>query len=287
MSDVYSSLDAETRAGPGIRRVAARTRGRPTGPVIRLVSPDDLGERLKPFVFLDIADITPGPAGTLRWHPHSGIATVTTVLAGEAEYRETTGVHGRLGPGGVEWMAAGRGVWHTAAPVGENRLKGFQLWIALPPDRELQTPESRYLDASEIPKSGSARVILGTFGGVRSPINSPAEVTFLDVRLRGGETWIFDPPEQHVVLWIAPYRGAVEWDGGSSDAGELVAFDEGGAVTFRSPDGVGFVLGSAPRALNPLHIGNHSVHGSAEALEAGEKEIARLASELRRTGVLA
>lgn len=287
MSENDLRHDDNQGAGPAFRRVLARTRGRRTGPVMRLVSPEDLGEQLKPFVFLDLADIAPGPSGALRWHPHSGIATVTTVLAGEAEYCETTGVHGRLGPGGVEWMAAGRGVWHTAAPVGQEHLQGFQLWIALPPDRELKIPESRYLDASEVPHTGAARVILGAFGGVRSPIDSPAGVTFLDVRPGSGEAWTFDPPQGHDVLWIACYRGAVEWDGGVTDAGELVVFADAGAISFRTSEGAGFVLGSAPRAPHPLHVGNHSVHGSAETLKAGEAEIARIANELRRTGMLA
>ena len=259
--------------------VALRTRGRQAGPVVRLVSPAELGERLKPFVFLDLADIAPGPAGAMRWHPHSGIATLTLILTGSAEYRETTGVHGTLGPGGVEWMAAGRGVWHTAAPVGDDRLRGFQLWIALPPDRELDTPPSMYLDAAKIP------VILGNLGSAKSPIPAPPGVTFLDVRLEAGEAWTFEPPAGHDALWVAVYKGRTGLAGEHVEAGELVVLEGKGEFAIHADAKAGFVLGSAPRSPAPLHLGDHSVHGSAAALRAGQAEIARLGGELRAAGM--
>src|SRR6266705_1891785 len=68
---------AETRA----RRVVHRTRGRSHGPITRLVSPSDVGELIKPFVFLDYFDIDPKNMPPIGFHPHSGIATVTVVLA--------------------------------------------------------------------------------------------------------------------------------------------------------------------------------------------------------------
>ena len=94
---------------------AARTRG----PITRLVSPSDLGELIKPFVFLDLSDFdgrrAPMPM-EYGWHPHSGIATVTVMLDGALRFAETTGKDGVLPAGSVEWMRAGNGVWHTGAP---------------------------------------------------------------------------------------------------------------------------------------------------------------------------
>ena len=69
------------------RRIVHRTRGQGTGPIARLMSPSDLGEHLKPFVFLDLfeADMR-GLAGSMPVHPHSGIATVTVVTDGDVTF---------------------------------------------------------------------------------------------------------------------------------------------------------------------------------------------------------
>src|ERR1700752_4501684 len=98
------------------RRIAARTRGRPHGPVTRVVSPSDLGERIKPFVFLDYFE---PQVQELRFgiHPHSGIATITVLLEGDLNYEDPTGKSGILPAGGVEWMRSGAGVWHDGAPL--------------------------------------------------------------------------------------------------------------------------------------------------------------------------
>jgi redox-sensitive bicupin YhaK (pirin superfamily) len=116
------------------RQIVHRTRGRTRGPITRLVSPSDLGEVIKPFVFLDHAVFSDRDAPmekSLLWHPHSGIATVTVVLEGSIEYAETTGKSGVVQTGGVEWMRAGNGVWHTGA-AGKGDVRVFQLWVWCP-----------------------------------------------------------------------------------------------------------------------------------------------------------
>src|SRR5580692_100816 len=122
------------------REIVHQTRGRRRGPITRLVSPSDLGEMLNPFVFLDHAVFGDRDAPmdkNLLWHPHSGIATVTVVLEGSIAYAETTGKSGVVETGGVEWMRAGHGVWHTgAADTGKGNVRVFQLWVALPPELE-------------------------------------------------------------------------------------------------------------------------------------------------------
>src|SRR5216683_7279139 len=119
-----------------VREIVYRTRGDTHGPIARLVSPSDLGALIKPFVFLDRFDFDGRAAPMemeLGWHPHSGIATVTVVLEGSIRYAETTGKSGVVQAGGIEFMRAGNGVWHTGA-AGAGPTKVFQLWIALPPD---------------------------------------------------------------------------------------------------------------------------------------------------------
>jgi redox-sensitive bicupin YhaK (pirin superfamily) len=109
------------------RRVTHRTRGSAHGPVTRLVSPSHVGELIKPFVFLDYFDLDPRHSPAIGFHPHSGIATLTLLLQGQIAYEETSGTKGIIEAGGVEWMRAAGGVWHTGGAVGAERAKGYQL----------------------------------------------------------------------------------------------------------------------------------------------------------------
>ena len=124
-------------APPTQRRIVKRTRGQGGGPITRLMSRSDLGETLKPFVFLDIInmdDSTFNEIGEMPLHPHSGIATVTVFTEGHMRYDDPAGGSGKIGYGGVEWMRAGGGVWHgkEMSPGKVERLQGFQLWLSLP-----------------------------------------------------------------------------------------------------------------------------------------------------------
>src|SRR6202035_1996619 len=136
------------RAEETSRQIVLRSRGHSHGRVTRLVSPGDIGELIKPFVFLDYFEADPATAPEFGYHPHSGIATLTLILSGAAFYKETTDREGVIETGGVEWMRASSGVWHTGGMSGTARTKGFQLWVAMPPEFELAEPDSQYLEAS-------------------------------------------------------------------------------------------------------------------------------------------
>jgi len=89
------------RAEETPRQIALRSRGHSHGGLTRLVSPGDIGERIKPFVFLDYFDADPAAAPKFGFHPHSGIATLTVILAGQAFRHRRWGLHPRhlAGPG--------------------------------------------------------------------------------------------------------------------------------------------------------------------------------------------
>jgi redox-sensitive bicupin YhaK (pirin superfamily) len=268
------------------RRITHRTRGSTHGPITRLVSPSDLGEIIKPFVFLDSFEMLPSSAPLFGWHPHSGIATLTVVQEGATSYEETTGQKGVLAAGGVEWMRAGRGVWHTGATLGETTIKGFQLWLALPEDLELGPSQSRYLSSKEVPTVGAARLILGTYEGASSPIPAPAGINYFDVQLSAGESWSYRPPSTHSVAWLALSHGTVHVSE-SVSAGELVVFDESGAdLEIYAKSAARFVLGSAVKHPHQLVTGRYSVHTSAAALRAGQQEIQRIGSQLAADGII-
>src|ERR1700733_9162934 len=106
-----------------------RTAGHRQGFITRLMSPGDLGQALKPFVFLDYFESDGRGPGQIPVHPHSGIATHTTLLEGRVRYADTTGKSGVLERGSVEWMQAGGGVWHWGAPEAGAPIRGYQLWV--------------------------------------------------------------------------------------------------------------------------------------------------------------
>lgn len=261
-----------------------RTAGRRHGAVTRLVSPGDLGEILKPFVFLDYFESKDAAALQFSMHPHSGLATTTVLLQGEVEYEDTTGASGVLPVGGVEWMNAGSGVWHGGGAKGSGTVRGYQLWTALPPSLELGSPASQYLPDSDIPRTGPAAVILGRYGEVESPVLAPPGINYLLVRLQAGEQWQYAPPAGHSVAWLSVQRGALRV-GNAHVAEELVVFDESeDALTLTASEDAEFVLGSAIAHPHPLVLGHYSVHTSADALRAGEARIRQIGAQLRRDG---
>jgi redox-sensitive bicupin YhaK (pirin superfamily) len=267
------------------RAIVQRTRGRTHGPVTRLMSPSDLGQILKPYVFLDLFDHQGAPFnGSL--HPHSGIATLTYVAEGAVSYIDPDNVKGTLQAGGVEWMQAGRGMWHGGGLDKEGRTRGFQLWIALPPELELGPTISLYQAPEDVPEDGPARVLLGSYGSASSAIASPSPLTYLAVTLKARERWRYEPPAGHTVLWAAIASGVVS----APDElrhGDLAAFESSSKpVAFEALTDTEFVLGSAAPHEHDLVLGYYSVHTSPDALRDAEAHISAIRTRLVQEGRL-
>ncbi len=269
-----------------VTRIARRTRGQSHGPITRLMSPSDFGRLLKPFVFLDLIDNQGKPFSGFGLHPHSGIATLTYVAEGSVRYEDTNGATGLLRAGGIEWMRAGGGVWHGGGAGEPGRTRGFQLWVALPPDLELGPSESVYLAPEVIPEDGPARVLLGSYGTAASAIKTPSPMNYLAVLLKAGERWTYQPPVEHTVLWTAVGGGSVLVPDELHE-GELVAFrPSNAAIEFEAQSDAEFVLGSAIPHNYDLVLGSHSVHTSIEALREAEARISAIQTRLIRQGRL-
>ncbi|WP_116813308.1 pirin family protein [Steroidobacter cummioxidans] len=279
----------------GLRRVTFRTRGSTSGPITRLMSPSDLGQMLKPYVFLDFFELDlHDPRAGFSIHPHSGLATITVITEGDLRFDDATDGTGHIGFGGFEWMRASSGVWHGKELSGGNsrRAKGFQLWIALRPELEHAAVESQYVEAQHVPTTGPAHVILGSYLGVRSPARSPDGITYLLLKLAAGTKWTFVPPTKQTVAWLAVASGRLVGET-PAEAGEMVIFEQSEqSVTLEAgsdADAV-FVIGAAEPHPYDLHLGDYSVHTSADALAKGEANIERLrrllvaAGDRRRTG---
>jgi redox-sensitive bicupin YhaK (pirin superfamily) len=249
------------------------------------MSPSDFGEILKPFVFLDWFDHEGAPF-TGGLHPHSGIATLTYVVDGAVSYIDPNNVKGTLPAGGVEWMQAGRGMWHGGGLDHAGRTRGFQLWIALPPELELGPTVSLYQRPEDIQSDGPARVLLGRSGAASSVIGSPSPINYLVVRLKAGERWRYEPPAGHTVLWTAIASGTVSVPD-ELRHGDLAAFEPSSkAVEFESLTDAEFVLGSALPHTHDLVLGNYSVHTTLAALREAEAHLQAIRRRLVQEGRL-
>src|SRR5438132_1571464 len=279
------SLTSPTPTQARPRKIVRRTRGSHHGPITRLMSPSDLGQVLKPFVCLDLFDLK-GASSGMGLHPHSGIATVSYLFEGSVRYEDSSGATGVLPAGGVEWFKAGHGAWHGGGPGDTGRARGFQLWLALPPDQELGLVENVYLAPDAVARDGPARVLVGTHGGATSSLNAPASLNYLAVRLRAGESWRYQPAADHTVGWVSLSTGCVRVPE-RVEAGELAILEpSNGAIDVHADADTEFVLGSAALHAHDLVVGQYSVHTSPAALRAGERRRNEIERRLQSDGRL-
>ena len=268
------------------RKIVRRTRGIRHGAITRLMSPSDLGQVLKPFVFLDLFDMEKASFPGIGLHPHSGIATVTYLFEGSIRYEDSNGATGLLPHGGVEWFKAGHGAWHGGGPGDTGRARGFQLWLALPPEQELGPVENVYLAPDAVARDGPAHVLVGTHGGATSSIHAPASLNYLAVRLRAGESWRYQPAIDQTVAWVSLSTGRIRIPE-TVDAGELAIFEPSNdAIDVHADVDAEFVLGSAAPHAHDLVLGQYSVHSSPASLQAAERRIREVQRRLQGEGRL-
>jgi redox-sensitive bicupin YhaK (pirin superfamily) len=155
---------------------------------------------LDPFLLLDQMgpmDMAPGAATGFPPHPHRGFETVTYLLSGEFQHRDSWGNHGILHPGDVQWMTAGSGLVHSEMP-GETvarlggRLHGFQLWINLPRKDKMIAPRYQDTPSARIPMARSAdgsvqvKVVAGEALGTKGVIETRIPILYLHATLAPG-----------------------------------------------------------------------------------------------------
>ncbi len=228
---------------------------------------------LDPFLLLDDfrSDRPEDYLAGFPWHPHRGIETVTYMLAGEVDHRDSIGNAGSIGAGDVQWMTAGGGIMHEEMPRPQNgRMGGFQLWVNLPASLKMTKPRYQDLSAAQIPEvrredGAIIRVIAGEVDGVQGAVTEIyAEPEYLDVDLPAGVSFTQAIPAGHSAFAYAiagegvfgvgcdlGYRG--DADGELLTAPRLAVFGDGDEVTVRT-DGapVRFLLVSGRPLSEPI-----------------------------------
>lgn len=159
--------------------------------VVHRTFPGTSLDMVDPFLLLDElgpAEFGPGEAPGFPDHPHRGFETVTYMLDGVMEHRDSAGHRGTLGPGDVQWMTAGAGIVHSEMPDSRGgRLHGFQLWVNLPAADKMTKPRYQELASADIPEWSDAgatvKVLAGKAGDVDGKIETHLPITYLHVRL--------------------------------------------------------------------------------------------------------
>lgn len=178
-------------------------------PVLSVLSYQELGSTVSPFLLLD--HIGPGrlrPDSGKRGvnpHPHRGFETVTLVLSGELQHRDSQGHGGVLGAGDVQWMTTGRGVIHEerfsdAFLANGGRFEMLQLWVNLPSRDKMMTARYQHLatgciPATTLPSGTRIRVIAGCWQHLRGPAETRTRVQLLEVHLMAGDALPISVPE--------------------------------------------------------------------------------------------
>ena len=136
-------------------------------------------------------------------HPHRGIETVTYMLEGKFEHKDSTGAKGIMSSGDVQWMKTGGGIIHSEMPAMANgKLHGFQLWVNMPAKLKMSKPEYIYLDAKQIKiykdEEKKIKIIAGKFKNYEGPIKGHnVGPIYFDIELREENEFKFDLPLNH------------------------------------------------------------------------------------------
>lgn len=204
-----------------------------------------------PFLLLDEMgpmELAPGEAKGAPDHPHRGFETVTYMLSGNFEHKDSQGHSGKLNPGDVQWMTAGSGVIHSEMPGKEltekgGRLHGFQLWVNLPQKYKMTKPYYQDITSSKIPivqlpdGKGQIKVIAGKFNYTNSIINTKIPILYLHIILEpGAKVEVPVNTEYNVFAYLLTGEGTFgAKQREKASKGQMVVFDgDGESITINA-----------------------------------------------------
>ncbi|MBA3988103.1 MAG: hypothetical protein C0463_03095 [Idiomarina sp.] len=194
-------------------------------------------------------------------HPHRGFCTLTYMLEGRMAHEDSQGNTGEIGPGGLQWMRAARGMIHSEMPKQEDGMMwGFQLWVNLPASEKMSDPEYADIMGDQVPevvKDGvTVRVLSGEFDNQQGPITPyvvPAERNFLYLDARFSSAAELEVPHQgQATRLVYVYRGEVRIDGVTLRAGELGELRADGDLLIKGSAEAGMLVLAAQPIGEPV-----------------------------------
>jgi hypothetical protein len=255
------------------------------GFVVRRPFPTVSLDHIDPFLLLDEmgpVEYGPGEAVGAPEHPHRGFETVTYLLHGAMEHRDSSGGVGTITPGGVQWMTAGSGVVHSELPPASmlklgGKMHGFQLWVNLPAAKKMIAPRYQGFDAEEIVahtlvNGGVMKVVAGEVAGVQGKVNTTSPVTYAHIEFAAGDQVVWGPEEGHTAL-VHCFGGEVEVNGKKAVDGQMVVLERSaGEVRVHSVSGASvLLLGGEPLGEPVARYGPFVMNTQAEIVQAFEE----------------
>jgi len=213
---------------------------------------------LDPFLLLDEMgplDLLPHERKGFPDHPHRGFVTVTYMLEGRFEHKDSQGNSGKLGPGDVQWMTAGSGLVHSEMPEKEfaksgGILHGFQLWINLPKTDKWIKPDYQDVPSRKIPVAKtpdgkvSVKVIAGNSLDAKAVINTLTPITYLHFTLQPGAKIVQPVPKSYnAFAYVINGKGLFGKDRIIAEERKLIVFkNDGDYISIRVSENAGLSL---------------------------------------------
>ena len=222
-----------------------------------------------PFLLLDhmgAVEYAPGEALGAPDHPHRGFETVTYMMDGELEHRDSNGGGGVITDGATQWMTAGAGIVHSEMPTELIVTKGglfhgVQLWVNLPSAQKWTPAAYQDLRPGDVALLSSedggvvVRLIAGDLAGHRGPGSTSTPITYAHASVSpGARLQIPWPSEFNALLYVLSGQGTVGTEARPFKEGQLAVLGEGNQLTLtadleqesRSPGLEVLLLGGRP-----------------------------------------
>jgi redox-sensitive bicupin YhaK (pirin superfamily) len=234
------------------------------------------------------------------WHPHRGIETITYVLKGTVEHKDSMGNSGIISPGDIQWMTAGSGIIHQEMPKGDNAgaMYGFQLWANLPASRKMMDPRYQEVKQSDIPEivldnGTKIKLVCGSYKNINGPVKDiVVDPEYLDITVPAHSEFVHATKRGHTVFaYVIDGQGylcrertpfSYEEDGENYfditrepyiSNGTLVLFDDGDEISVQTEDqAVRFLLISGKPIGEPIAWYGPVVMNTQKELEIAFRE---------------
>ncbi len=248
--------------------------------LIRVLGHDDVKD-IDPFLMLDAfgsddyRDFIKG----FPMHPHRGIETITYLLDGRIDHKDSIGNSGTLAGGELQWMTSGSGILHEEMPQKTEKLKGLQFWLNLPKDKKMAKPNYFPISADMLHEividGGKIKLIAGEYNGIKAIESAYVKVTMMDVTLSPNSEHSFQIPEsQNCFVYVFDGSGFFDDQDFLVEEHNVAIFNGGDSIFVKALDkGVHFILLAAVPLNEPIAWAGPIVMNTEEEIREAFKEL--------------
>lgn len=250
--------------------------------LVRVIGYSDTRD-FDPFLMLDAFD-SKNPEDYTKgfpWHPHRGIETITYLIQGDIEHRDSLGNKGSILDGDCQWMTAGSGIIHQEMPQPRERMLGVQLWLNLPAKFKMTDPGYGDIKSGRIPvvkgAGSKVRIIAGEYARTKGAFQGNyVKAVYLDVELQPDSEWQYTgKAESTLFIYIVSGEGRFDPEYNEIvEAKHAVLFTQGEILRVKSTSkGIRFLLLEADPLHEPIAWGGPIVMNTADELDLAFQEL--------------